>query len=252
MTEELVPYNAETGEVINESDAITPYVGASELRLADGEQEKLLAPFADEDVRMRDFDKLIYLPQVFFRERLNQVFGVGQWILKPVHASISPDKKSVFYHGQLYIRGCFVAEAIGEQKYTEGNAKTSYATAYEGAKSDCITRCCKDLGVAAELWKPQYSEYWKAKYGNNNAPAPQTEKTKPVVKGNTRRTDIPPVDGPPPNDIPLPDPPEMFTAPASGGMECPKCGAPMKARRGKDGPFYGCSTYPDCKGTRPA
>ena len=77
-------------------------------------------------------------------------------------------------------------------------------------------------------------------------------KAKPAVKGNTRRTDIPPADGPPPNDIPLPDPPEMFTAPASGGMECPKCGAPMKARRGKDGPFYGCSTYPDCKGTRPA
>ncbi len=29
---------------------------------------------------------------------------------------------------------------------------------------------------------------------------------------------------------------------------CPKCGSPMKLRRGRYGPFYGCSRYPDCDG----
>jgi DNA topoisomerase-1 len=29
---------------------------------------------------------------------------------------------------------------------------------------------------------------------------------------------------------------------------CPKCGAPMVLRRGRYGPFYGCSRYPDCDG----
>lgn len=29
---------------------------------------------------------------------------------------------------------------------------------------------------------------------------------------------------------------------------CPQCGAPMKYRKGKFGPFLGCSKYPDCKG----
>lgn len=38
---------------------------------------------------------------------------------------------------------------------------------------------------------------------------------------------------------------------------CPQCGCPMvlkTAKRGSNagGAFYGCSRYPDCKGTRPA
>lgn len=31
---------------------------------------------------------------------------------------------------------------------------------------------------------------------------------------------------------------------------CPYCGAPMVLRNGKYGPFYGCSRYPECYGTR--
>jgi four helix bundle suffix protein len=38
---------------------------------------------------------------------------------------------------------------------------------------------------------------------------------------------------------------------------CPTCGQPMRLRTARRGPhtgqqFWGCSTYPDCKGTRPA
>ena len=33
--------------------------------------------------------------------------------------------------------------------------------------------------------------------------------------------------------------------------ECPKCGKPMVIRKGRFGPFYACSTYPECKGTQP-
>jgi DNA topoisomerase-1 len=32
-------------------------------------------------------------------------------------------------------------------------------------------------------------------------------------------------------------------------VTCPKCGAPMKERQGAKGAFYGCTKYPDCKGT---
>ena len=31
---------------------------------------------------------------------------------------------------------------------------------------------------------------------------------------------------------------------------CPKCGATMKLREGKQGLFWGCSSYPVCNGTR--
>ncbi len=32
---------------------------------------------------------------------------------------------------------------------------------------------------------------------------------------------------------------------------CPQCGAPMRQRTGKNGAFWSCSRYPDCKGTQP-
>jgi len=40
-------------------------------------------------------------------------------------------------------------------------------------------------------------------------------------------------------------------APEGGEVpSCPKCGAPMVQRRSRRGPFWGCSKYPECKGTR--
>lgn len=34
--------------------------------------------------------------------------------------------------------------------------------------------------------------------------------------------------------------------------ECPDCGKPMRKRNSQKGPFWGCSAYPECHGTRPA
>jgi DNA topoisomerase-1 len=34
------------------------------------------------------------------------------------------------------------------------------------------------------------------------------------------------------------------------GQPCPDCGAEMRVRRGKRGPFWGCTRYPECEGTR--
>ena len=36
---------------------------------------------------------------------------------------------------------------------------------------------------------------------------------------------------------------------AKGSVKCPLCGAPMVLRKGKNGPFWGCSKYPECKAT---
>lgn len=41
------------------------------------------------------------------------------------------------------------------------------------------------------------------------------------------------------------------TAPTEGGPACPQCGKPMRLREGKNGKFWGCSGYPDCRATRP-
>lgn len=34
--------------------------------------------------------------------------------------------------------------------------------------------------------------------------------------------------------------------------DCPKCGKPMRRRKSAKGDFWGCSAFPECKGTRPA
>jgi DNA topoisomerase-3 len=36
-----------------------------------------------------------------------------------------------------------------------------------------------------------------------------------------------------------------------GQIHCPKCRTPMAQREGKFGPFFACTRYPDCNGTRP-
>ncbi len=33
--------------------------------------------------------------------------------------------------------------------------------------------------------------------------------------------------------------------------ECPQCGKPMRQRKSAKGDFWGCSAFPECKGTRP-
>ncbi len=37
----------------------------------------------------------------------------------------------------------------------------------------------------------------------------------------------------------------------TGQIHCPKCRTPMARREGKFGPFFACTRYPDCNGTRP-
>nr|WP_297354100.1 DNA topoisomerase III [uncultured Caldimonas sp.] len=39
---------------------------------------------------------------------------------------------------------------------------------------------------------------------------------------------------------------------APSGPACPLCSSAMRQRRGRNGPFWSCSRYPDCKGTAPA
>lgn len=54
----------------------------------------------------------------------------------------------------LYCLGRYVAQATGEHSfYTRGNL--GYGKACESAKSNALMRCCKDLGIASELWDPQ-------------------------------------------------------------------------------------------------
>lgn len=143
------------------SEVASYFKGASMLQLTKEETEALSAPFDESLIEIRP-DGFIYLPQTFYRQRLNQVLGIGQWALVTKGSYQAGSK--LFLNGILVIRGNFVAESTGEAAIIEENANQSLATVWESAKSDCITRCCKDLSMASQVYQPAYMREWQKKH----------------------------------------------------------------------------------------
>jgi hypothetical protein len=54
-----------------------------------------------------------------------------------------------------------VATARGEQEFFK---PSGVPTASEGAKSNALMRCCKDLGVSSELWDPRFIRQFRKKH----------------------------------------------------------------------------------------
>lgn len=120
----------------------------------------LSQPVDPNKIRIRP-DGLIYLPNVEYRKVLTAVFGPGGWAIFPVQHW--PDKSAVYYEGRLFASGRFVGQAVGEH-YFDPKQGDGYSTSVESAKSDCLTRCCKDLGIASELWDPDFVRQFKDDY----------------------------------------------------------------------------------------
>ncbi|NOS67940.1 MAG: hypothetical protein HOO67_06305 [Candidatus Peribacteraceae bacterium] len=118
-------------------------------------QQKILQDKTDPE----DLDILptgeVYLTQVKYRMRLNKAFGAGGWALCPIGKPIL-QSGVVMREYAFYVDGRFIAEAIGECEYQESNKRMTYAQALEGAKSNALVRCCKDIGIAAECWDKRF------------------------------------------------------------------------------------------------
>ena len=61
----------------------------------------------------------------------------------------------------LFFFGRLVGIARGEQEYFD---PSGIPTATEACKSNALMRCCKDLGVASELWDPRFIREFKKEY----------------------------------------------------------------------------------------
>ena len=97
-------------------------------------------------------DGIIYLPEIKYRRILNRAFGPGGWGLAPRGETIVT-AKAVTREYALVALGRLVSVARGEQDYF---SPEGIPTAAEGCKSNALLRCCKDLGVASELWDPRF------------------------------------------------------------------------------------------------
>ncbi|KAG6916472.1 hypothetical protein DXG01_006666 [Tephrocybe rancida] len=119
----------------------------------------LMAPIDPLDVEMKP-DGLIYLPEIKYRRVLNKAFGPGGWGLAP-RSETNVGPKIVSREYALVCQGRLVAIARGEQEYFD---PSGIPTATEACKSNALMRCCKDLGIASELWDPRFIREFKAKY----------------------------------------------------------------------------------------
>ncbi|CAG8155416.1 unnamed protein product [Penicillium salamii] len=105
-------------------------------------------------------DGILYLPEIKYRRILNRAFGPGGWGLVPRSESIVTPK-TVTREYALVCNGRLVSVARGEQDYFSPDG---IPTATEGCRSNALVRCCKDLGIASELWDPRWIRSYKTKY----------------------------------------------------------------------------------------
>lgn len=119
-------------------------------------QAELNTPLPPDDVEIKP-DGVLYLPEIKYRRIMNKVFGQGAWCLIPRGPVLLKDG-TLYREYAMYCHGKYVSQAVGEQAVRDG---MSEATAIEASKSSALVRCCKDLGIASELWDINYITKWK-------------------------------------------------------------------------------------------
>jgi len=191
---------------------MSAYARASELKLTPEESAALQKEFPDDAFRTGAAGKenLLYIEHACLRDRLNEVIGLGQWSIVPrnrwAEDFIIPatrDKPAieasrVYVEAMLVIRGCFVAEAVGDMVYYKNNQSQNYGDAVEGAKTAALRRCTKELGIGLQAYKKSWCDGWFERNRGNrptqNAPGrsggyqnpPQRPPTQPTPQSAQR------------------------------------------------------------------
>lgn len=171
---------------------------AATLQLTPEETKSLVADFPDSDFQTGAGGKeaLIYIQHAALRDRLNTVLGLGQWATI-VRETWNEDFVSgkgtngtrVYARAMLLVRGCYVAEAVGDMDYYPGNAAQNYGDAFEGSKTAAFRRCAKEFGVGLQAWRKEWCEGWWTRRRNGTKPAASPPQVmKPAVATPRART----------------------------------------------------------------
>lgn len=113
----------------------------------------------------------LILSDEYYKNILTEAFGMGGWALIPVGeikdldlSSEQGDNKyiSLMREYSLYCHQRFVSQAMGETPFFPG--RMNYSDATEKIKASALARCCKDLGIASELWNKRWIEGWKKQH----------------------------------------------------------------------------------------
>ncbi|KAG6003144.1 hypothetical protein E4U21_002298 [Claviceps maximensis] len=138
------------------SDWANSFHGISTKPVSEEQFKMLMAPIDFKDIEVKP-DGVIYLPEIKYRRKLNETFGPMGWGLIPKGEAVVGNA-IVTREYALIADGRFVSQAQGENGYFSPEQLPS---AVEGCKSNALMRCCKDLGIASELWDPHYVRWFR-------------------------------------------------------------------------------------------
>lgn len=160
----LVPAAIEGNALVPISNGAEPSVfnGISVVPITSDEATKLLAPISNEHVDILPTGE-VYVPHIHLRQRLNEVFGPGQWALRPLSTPQIRENEAV-QSWALYIRGAFVAYTISGAQMIEANDRMTWADVLESLKSNAISRLCKDIGVGTDCWDKHFISDFKQRH----------------------------------------------------------------------------------------
>jgi len=129
------------------------------LKLSDADRQTLQEPIPVGDLDILPSGE-VYASQIQYRRRLNKVFGPGGWKLEE-RSDPRVQENSIIQKWELICLGIPIAVCWGEQDRV---GRQSWATAIESAKSNALTRTCKDLGIASECWDRNFTENFKKEH----------------------------------------------------------------------------------------
>ncbi|KAK8192738.1 hypothetical protein M8818_007910 [Zalaria obscura] len=171
LTETLSEPPPELNEDERQVDWTRSFHGLSAQAFSPEQIEVLTAPLSSDDIEIKP-DGIVYLPEIKYRRILNKAFGPGGWGLAPRGETIVTGKL-VTREYALVAGGRLVSIARGEMTYFDPEG---IPTATEGCKSNALMRCCKDLGIASELWDPRFIKKFLAEKGRELIVEHQTTK----------------------------------------------------------------------------
>ena len=145
------------------------FVGISDKPLSKDILAILNTPPDPSEINIKRMDGALYISTDFYQNLLNKAVGVGGW-------SIVPISEPTFLQNQegvrvlirefgFYILGRLITIGIGEGPWYNGTGlKTGIVSAYEVAKRDALSMCCKELGMAQSLYNEEFINNWRDKY----------------------------------------------------------------------------------------
>lgn len=229
--------DVQTGEAIED---FRGYAGVATVTLDANSAAKLSAILPDEAHDILPTGE-VYVAQVHYRRLLNEVFGPGGWAMVPRGPFSMQGNTITREYALVGPGGRFISEAIGEADYQPNNPRMSYASACEAAKSNALTRCCKDIGIASECWDRRWCEQWISHHAVKVWRAEQRRRDGKQGEFQWRRKDAQPFwdengardkKASAPQKSADPEPGEDATSKPGSG--CPHCGSAEIVSDGED------------------